>query len=116
MQIVRDLAGYSLGRADLVQCVMAKKKLEVMAKGKRNIYTWSSRRKWEHNNTRLCKKWNRRKNLLTRYLTRCLNLQNTLSINHTLLAMQLYHIDSILKSILSNRIYGSNAKQLLRKS
>ena len=32
MQIVRDLAGYSLGRADLVRRVMGKKKLDVMAK------------------------------------------------------------------------------------
>ena len=32
MQIVRDLAGYSLGRADLVRRAMGKKKLEVMAK------------------------------------------------------------------------------------
>ena len=32
MQIVRDLAGYSLGRADLVRRAMGKKKLEVMQK------------------------------------------------------------------------------------
>jgi len=32
MQIVRELAGYSLGRADLVRRAMGKKKLEVMAK------------------------------------------------------------------------------------
>ena len=32
MQIVRDLAGYSLGRADLVRRAMGKKKLYVMAK------------------------------------------------------------------------------------
>ena len=32
MQIVRDLAGYSLGRADLVRRAMGKKKLDVMAK------------------------------------------------------------------------------------
>ena len=31
MQIVRDLAGYSLGRADLVRRAMGKKKLDVMA-------------------------------------------------------------------------------------
>lgn len=34
MQIVRDLAGYSLGRADLVRRAMGKKKLDVMAKEK----------------------------------------------------------------------------------
>ena len=32
MQIVRDLAGYSLGRADLVRRAMGKKKVDVMAK------------------------------------------------------------------------------------
>ena len=32
LQIVRDLAGYSLGRADLVRRAMGKKKLDVMAK------------------------------------------------------------------------------------
>lgn len=32
MQIVRDLAGYSLGRADLVRRAMGKKKLDVMAR------------------------------------------------------------------------------------
>ncbi|MEG0872859.1 MAG: DNA polymerase III subunit alpha [Clostridia bacterium] len=32
MQIFRDLAGYSLGRADLVRRAMSKKKLDVMAK------------------------------------------------------------------------------------
>ena len=32
MQIVRDLAGYSLGRADLVRRAMGKKKIEVMQK------------------------------------------------------------------------------------
>ena len=34
MQIVRDLAGYSLGRSDLVRRAMAKKKHDVMAKEK----------------------------------------------------------------------------------
>ncbi len=32
MQIVRDLAGYSLGRADLVRRAMGKKKIDVMVK------------------------------------------------------------------------------------
>ena len=31
MQIVRDLAGYSLGRSDLVRRAMSKKKASVMA-------------------------------------------------------------------------------------
>ena len=37
MQIFRDLAGYSLGRADLVRRAMGKKKLDVMAK-ERDIF------------------------------------------------------------------------------
>ena len=37
MQIVRDLAGYSLGRADLVRRAMGKKKLDVMAKEREYI-------------------------------------------------------------------------------
>lgn len=37
MQIVRDLAGYSLGRADLVRRAMGKKKLDVMAKERKNF-------------------------------------------------------------------------------
>ena len=32
MQIFRDLAGYSLGRADLVRRAMSKKKIDVMKK------------------------------------------------------------------------------------
>mgnify|MGYP001202571274 FL=1 len=37
MQIVRDLAGYSLGRSDLVRRAMAKKKAEVMAQERHNF-------------------------------------------------------------------------------
>ena len=37
MQIVRDLAGYSYGRSDLVRRAMSKKKAEVMAKERRNF-------------------------------------------------------------------------------
>ena len=37
MQIVRDLAGYSMGRSDLVRRAMAKKKHDVMAKEKQNF-------------------------------------------------------------------------------
>ncbi|MBR6359155.1 MAG: DNA polymerase III subunit alpha [Lachnospiraceae bacterium] len=37
MQIVRDLAGYSYGRSDLVRRAMAKKKAEVMAKERENF-------------------------------------------------------------------------------
>ena len=37
MQIVRNLAGYSLGRADLVRRAMGKKKLDIMAKERENF-------------------------------------------------------------------------------
>ncbi|MEA4815679.1 MAG: DNA polymerase III subunit alpha [Lachnospiraceae bacterium] len=37
MQIVRDLAGYSLGRSDLVRRAMSKKKTDVMAKERKNF-------------------------------------------------------------------------------
>ena len=37
MQIVRDLAGYSFGRSDLVRRAMAKKKADVMAKERHNF-------------------------------------------------------------------------------
>ncbi len=41
MQIVRDLAGYSLGRSDLVRRAMAKKKHDVMAK-ERSYFVYGS--------------------------------------------------------------------------
>ena len=37
MQIVRDLAGYTLGRSDLVRRAMSKKKTDVMARERRNF-------------------------------------------------------------------------------
>jgi len=37
MQIVRDLAGYSMGRSDLVRRAMAKKKVDVMQKERQNF-------------------------------------------------------------------------------
>lgn len=37
MQIVRDLAGYSLGRSDMVRRAMSKKKTEIMEKERRNF-------------------------------------------------------------------------------
>lgn len=37
MQIVRDLAGYTLGRSDLVRRAMSKKKAAVMEKERRNF-------------------------------------------------------------------------------
>ena len=41
MQIVRDLAGYSMGRSDLVRRAMAKKKKDVMAK-EREVFIFGS--------------------------------------------------------------------------
>src|SRR5690606_40471590 len=37
MQIVRDLGGYTLGRADLVRRAMSKKKMDVMEQERRNF-------------------------------------------------------------------------------
>ena len=37
MQIVRDLAGYTMGRSDLVRRAMSKKKTEVMEKERKNF-------------------------------------------------------------------------------
>ena len=37
MQIVRELGGYSLGRADLVRRAMSKKKADVMQKERQNF-------------------------------------------------------------------------------
>ena len=37
MQIVRELAGYSYGRSDLVRRAMAKKKADVMARERKNF-------------------------------------------------------------------------------
>ena len=37
MQIVRDLAGYTLGRSDLVRRAMSKKKADVMARERKNF-------------------------------------------------------------------------------
>lgn len=43
MQIFRDLAGYSLGSADLVRRAMGKKKLDVMAKERKNFIEGTSK-------------------------------------------------------------------------
>ena len=40
MQIVRDLAGYTLGRSDLVRRAMSKKKTSVMEKERQNFRLW----------------------------------------------------------------------------
>ena len=51
MQIVRDLAGYSLGRSDLVRRAMSKKKASVMAEEREKLYPWG----WGRG-ARLCEK------------------------------------------------------------
>ena len=40
MQIVRDLAGYSLGRSDLVRRAMSKKKHDVMEEEMKELHLW----------------------------------------------------------------------------
>ena len=45
MQIVRDLAGYTLGRSDLVRRAMSKKKADVMAKERQNFVYGNPKRK-----------------------------------------------------------------------
>ena len=37
MQIVRDLAGYSMGRSDLVRRAMTKKKADIMEQERKNF-------------------------------------------------------------------------------
>ena len=37
MRIVRDLAGYTMGRSDLVRRAMSKKKMDVLAKERQNF-------------------------------------------------------------------------------
>ena len=55
MQIVRDLAGYSLGRSDLVRRAMSKKKTSVMEKERQNFIYGNPEEKC----TGLYKQWNR---------------------------------------------------------
>ena len=79
MQIVRDLAGYSLGRADLVRRAMGKKKLDVMAKERENFVHGK------------------------------LDENGNVEIPGCMLCCCCIS-DSIFKSILSSRIYGSYVK------
>ena len=44
MQIVRDLAGYTLGRSDLLRRAMSKKKADVMEKERQNFVFTERRR------------------------------------------------------------------------
>lgn len=57
MQIVRDLAGYSLGRADLVRRAMGKKKLDVMAKEKEIFINGEVDKERQCYCAWLCEKW-----------------------------------------------------------
>jgi DNA polymerase-3 subunit alpha len=43
MQIVRDIGGYSMGRADLVRRAMSKKKMAVMEEERKKFYIWENR-------------------------------------------------------------------------
>ena len=57
MSIVRELAGYSLGQADLLRRVMGKKKVEEMAK-QRSVYTLSAMKYWREHYIQVGKKQN----------------------------------------------------------
>lgn len=55
MQIVRELAGYSYGRADLVRRAMSKKKADEMAR-EREIFLFGTENEyWEEENEKSCK-------------------------------------------------------------
>ena len=43
MQIVMKLAGYSMGRSDLVRRAMYQKKHKVMEEERKELYTWNSK-------------------------------------------------------------------------
>lgn len=47
MQIVRNLAGYTLGRSDLVRRAMSKKKVSVMEKSARTLFTEMKQREFQ---------------------------------------------------------------------
>ena len=47
MQIVRNLAGYTLGRSDLVRRAMSKKKASVMEKERQNFVTEMKQREFQ---------------------------------------------------------------------
>lgn len=57
MSIVRELAGYSLGQADLLRRAMGKKKVEEMAK-QRSVYTLSAMKYWREHYIQVGKKQN----------------------------------------------------------
>ena len=47
MQIVRNLAGYTLGRSDLVRRAMSKKKASVMEKERQTLFTEMKQREFQ---------------------------------------------------------------------
>ena len=47
MQIVRNLAGYTLGRSDLVRRAMSKKKASVMERSARTLFTEMKQREFQ---------------------------------------------------------------------
>ena len=89
MQIVRDLAGYSLGRADLVRRAMGKKKLDVMAKEREYFIHGQT----DENGNVVIKGCIRNGIDETKYSTRWQSLQNMHLTRAMLQLMQLYHIE-----------------------
>ena len=70
MQIVRDLAGYSWGRSDLVRRAMSKKKASVMEKERKN-FIYGNEEETENIN-RLISIIHNETDIITRgYLLRC---------------------------------------------
>lgn len=57
MQIVRDLAGYSLRKSGFGKTCYGKKETRCYGKRKRDFYSWSTRRRREYCSSRLCTKW-----------------------------------------------------------
>ena len=76
MQIVRDLAGYSYGRSDLVRRAMSKKIESVMLKERQNFVYGNKEETFQDASI-----MEFRQMLLTRSLMRCWTLQNMLLIN-----------------------------------
>ena len=54
MQIVRDLAGYSIRKSRLSKTCNGKEKIRCNGKRKRIFYTWANRRKWKYYNSWMC--------------------------------------------------------------
>lgn len=87
MQIVRDLAGYSLGRSDLLRRAMSKKKGEEM-KRERQIFLYGD----EASGIPGCVKTELTSRLRIRFMMRCLTLQTMRLISRMRPHMRLWHI------------------------